>query len=159
MMRKVLVLSLVICTALACNSRRKKMTALMNDPSGMLAQEQEIRGFRLKMQYLPKDSAEWCFRLNIDAEDRQVFRDDPVQSYGVDSLFRMINGGDTLLPVHAMRIANGNMSGLEYMIIFEKQPVVAGSNASLLFMDGLFTQRKVVFPLNLQAIEEIEAIN
>lgn len=131
----------------------------MKDTVNGLVQERMVLGARMRMQYLPADTSEWSFRLNIYPQDRHQFHDDPMQSYGVDTLFRMIVGSDTLLPVHAMRIANGNVNGLAYLVIFEKRLAVPESKASLLFLDAFFSLRKVIFPINLQAIENIEAIN
>jgi hypothetical protein len=66
-------------------------------------------------------------------------------NYGVDSLFYMINGKDTLPALDAVRMANGNIDGIQYMLVFDK-PAKADTLRRIVFRDWLFTSHIISFP-------------
>jgi hypothetical protein len=66
-------------------------------------------------------------------------------NYGVDSLFYMINGKDTLPALDAVRMANGNLGGIQYMLVFDK-PAKTDTLRRIVFRDWLFTSHIISFP-------------
>lgn len=130
----------------------------MKDPDNALMQERKQDGFIYRLQYLPVplehgDAGKITLRMNIFPEQtvEKLETSAPVFSYGVDTLFSLEGVPGTLLPVHAARVANGNLSGIEYLIIFERT-----QHTKFLFRDVLFTNRLVEFKLNPQAMNTID---
>ncbi|MRG44750.1 hypothetical protein GFS24_06475 [Chitinophaga sp. SYP-B3965] len=157
------ILVIMMAALAACSGgRQERMKALMADSVNGLFQVREINGHRFRLTYLPeeKQQGEWCFKLNVElSPEMKASKGESRQgSYGVDTLFSLVSGRDTILPVHAMRVANGNMNGVEYMIIFEKKPWQV-ENAKFCFSDWLFTHRFLEFPIQLPAINKIDSIS
>lgn len=147
--------------AVACNNAGK-VERLMKDSTKELIQSKEVNGHHFKLTYLPpvKTEGEWCFRLNVKLPEALKGAGEGQQaSYGVDTLFSMVLGRDTLLPVHAMRIANGNITGVEYMIIFEKPENAPVGQSAFYFNDWLFTHQMMKFPLQITAINSIDSLS
>ena len=163
---RVYVLLGVAMLLMACRSKQGKTAAVLEATDNAIMQEKEIDGIVLRLQYLPAaigqgDTSELVFRLNVRSGDPAVKLNTNLDkySYGLDSLFRLVVETDTLMPLHTMRIANGNVSGIEYMIIFEKQAVLNKENTAMLFYDWLFTHRSLKFPLNINTIIRIDSLS
>lgn len=132
-----------------------------------LLQEKQVNGFSVKLQYMPpsaadgEDKALLYFRLNIASADGTPLKklDDNRFSYGVDSLLSIVNVTDTLAPVDVTRIANGTLNGIEYMLVFERPEIWSQINCKLLFMDHLFTNQLMQFPLSGSAISHIDSLS
>lgn len=144
-----------------------KVVAMMGDTTNGIIQMRTINGHKFRLSYLPAeqpvegDFPEWCFKLNIHLPEGETGRQDEGNqaSYGVDTLFHLVSGKDTLLPLHAMRVANGNMKGIEYMIIFNRPDVLHGRQTTFCFSDWLFTHQYLAFPLQVPAIVKIDSLS
>ncbi|WP_343307730.1 hypothetical protein AAHN97_11375 [Chitinophaga niabensis] len=158
------ILVMIIGALIACSgSRQDRMKTLMGDSLNGLYQVKEINGHQFRLTYLPekeKGQEEWCFKLNVEVspETKASKGESQQASYGLDTLFALVAGADTLLPAHTMRIANGNLKGIEYMIIFEKKKWQV-ENVKFCFSDWLFTHRFIEFPVQLPAINKIDSIS
>jgi hypothetical protein len=158
------ILVLMIAVLAACSgSRQDRMKTMMADSLNGLYQVKEINGHQFRLTYLPekkKEQGEWCFKLNVvlSPEAKASKGESQQASYGLDTLFSLVSGVDTLLPAHTMRIANGNLNGIEYMIVFEKKKWQV-ENMKFCFSDWLFTNRFLEFPVQLPAINKIDSIS
>lgn len=147
-------------------NKREKVVEMLANPANMLMQSREVNRHKFLLSYLPAgvrtagDMPEWCFKLNIRLPEGVIGQQEGTQaSFGVDTLFYLVSGKDTLLPLHAMRIANGNMKGIEYMIVFSRPADPEGSNTRFCFSDWLFTHQYLEFPLRIPAIIKIDSLS
>ena len=154
----------MIGALVACSGGKQgRMKTLMADSANGLYQVREVNGHQFRLTYLPekgKDQGEWCFKLNVELspEMKAAKGESQQASFGVDTLFTLISGMDTIIPIHAMRVANGNMNGVEYMVIFEKKAWQA-ENVKFCFSDWLFTHQFLEFPIQMPAINKIDSIS
>jgi hypothetical protein len=101
------------------------------------------------------------FRLNIAEGNGSTMKaaDNNKFSYGLDSLFGIVNVTDTIHPVDVIRVANGNIGGVEYILLFERPTAYSSVKCFLYFRDELFTQQFVTFPLKGNAINHIDSLS
>lgn len=155
--------SLALLLLGACRSRENRMAEIKD--LGRL-EEKSAGDWLVSLEYLPAamakgDTAEYCFAVNIRAKDpaKPIEADDPKFSFGTDSLFCIVTNTDTLMPVFTTRVANGKLTGLQYMVIFEKEAVNRNSTLVFLFKDRLFTNRKLEFILPVADIHKIDSLS
>jgi hypothetical protein len=157
MNKLIAIMLLVLCS---CGHSKKEVMQAIKDND--LVQEKTINGFVLKMQYMPsKDINLLHFRLNITDANGSSMKgaDNNKFSYRLDSLFGIVNVTDTIHPVDVMRIANGNIGGVEYMLLFDRPNAYSTINCFLYFQDQLFTQQFITFPLKGSAINHIDSLS
>jgi hypothetical protein len=157
---------IVLLLAAACSTRQSRETEIkgLSDIG-----EKEVGDWRIKLKYLPAkmlkgDTGEYCFAITVHPKEphKPIKADDPKFSFGTDSLFCIVSGTrpDTLLPVFTTRVANGKLTGLEYMVIFDKTAVSSSDGIlRLLFKDWLFTGRNLLFTLPLPEIQKIDSLS
>lgn len=147
----------------ACRSRENRVAEI----KGLSRLEEKSAGdWLVDLEYLPAamakgDTAEYCFAVNIRAKDpaKPVEADDPKFSFGTDSLFCIVTKTDTLMPVFTTRVANGKLTGLQYMVIFDKASVPESGRLVFLFKDWLFTNRRLEFILPVADIHKIDSLS
>ncbi len=154
-------MALVLC---ACGAGKKEVMQSVKDNE--LLQEKTVNDYVFKLQYMPhqkisEDTALSYFRLNISNTAGVPLKgtDNKAFSYGLDTLFAVVNGTDTITPLDINRIANGTINGVEYMLVFDKQTLYAQPQCKLLFKDWLFTQQLISFPLTGKAIAHIDSLS
>lgn len=142
--------------------QKRRLAEAMTDPANGTVQVKEINGYRFRLNYLPEpgQEEEWCFQLKVQLPpDMLQGKGESLQaSFGVDTLFTLIAGRDTLPPAHVMRIANGNIGGLEYMLIFPRKKF-SMDNAAIGFSDRLFSNQYFEFPIRFSAIDKIDSLS
>jgi hypothetical protein len=174
-MRKVLNLTgLVLLSISACRSGGTGLKALMSDPASGLHQEKRVGNTVVTFTYLPEcwervngrreneGAPEMCFKINVLSTGNGAgMRKNEAQgaSYGLDSVFQLVLNHDTLAPLHAQRIANGNMKGIEYLVIFERRPLSSVQAAAFIYKDWLFTSTRLVFPLQKNYLQKSDSIS
>jgi len=152
---------LLVC---ACGANKKKVMQSVKDND--LLQEKTVNDYVFRLQYMPpgeisEDTALSYFRLNIsnNAGVPQKGSGDMNFSYGLDTLFAVVNASDTIVPVDINRIANGTIDGTEYMLVFDKQALCSQEQCKLLFKDWLFTHQLISFPISGKAIAHIDSLS
>ena len=157
---------MALLLAMACRSRGSRMTEIKKLTR---LERKEVGEWLIDLDYLPGamakgGTAEYCFTVTVRPKTpgKPIEADDQKFSFGTDSLFCMIAGNesDTLLPVFTTRVANGKLTGLEYMVIFDKAVVLsADKGLRLLFRDWLFTNRNLLFVVPIAEIQKIDSIS
>ncbi|UYQ95597.1 hypothetical protein MKQ68_10840 [Chitinophaga horti] len=159
---------LLACFALSLAScgRRDQMKALYAEADNALLQRKTMNGLNMQLQYLPEGPnggapGELCFKLNVTAVDasNKINADFNQASYGVDTLFQLIMPGDTILPIHAMRIANGMYTGAEYLIVFDKARFATTTTGRFVFRDWLFSNSRVEFNVKPAAVRAADSLS
>lgn len=170
-MRKVRVISVTIGAVLmlaACNTRRDQLAKVIRDTGNQLFQQQTINGLEFRLMYLPEskklngsESGELAFKLNVVNPDKKVKlgQGSDQASYGIDTLFELTYPGRAAVPIHAMRIANGNMNGVEYLVIFDKQDMPATGDCEFVFKDWLFTHQLIHFSVKPEAVKAADSLS
>ena len=155
---------LMLLVLYACGAGKKEVIQSVKDND--LLQEKIVNDYVFRLQYMPpvkitEDTALSYFRLNVFNTAGKPLKgsDDKVFSYGLDTLFVVVNGADTISPVDISRIANGTINGAEYMLVFDKQALYAQPQCRLLFKDWLFTQQLISFPMLGKAIAHIDSLS
>jgi hypothetical protein len=155
---------LMLLVFYACGASKKEVMQSVKDND--LLQEKTVNDYVFRLQYMPpekitEDTALSYFRLNISNTAGLPVKGsgDKAFSYGVDTLFAIVNGTDTIIPVDINRIANGTINGAEYMLVFDKQTLYSQPQCRLLFKDWLFTQQLISFPLSGKAIAHIDSLS
>jgi hypothetical protein len=146
MKNKVIVTALLLL-CMACRNSKKTL----------LVREKSVNGFDLQLQYLPSEDKEVLrFRLNVRNADGATMKhtDDVRFNYGLDSLFAFVNMADTIHPVDVIRVANGNLNGVEFMLLFSRPDNYSGADGQVIFKDWLFTSQLMAFP-----VEGLDALN
>jgi hypothetical protein len=126
-----------------------------------LVQEKTVNGFVMRMEYMPSADVNLLhFVLNVKESNGASMKaaDGNKFSYGLDSLFGLINVTDTIRPVDVVRVANGNIGGVQYMLLFDKPNAFSRANLVLYFKDELFTRQIITFPLKGSAINHIDSL-
>lgn len=156
-------LSLFCWLSLACNNNREQIRHLMQDAKSGLVQDKQVGDTKVRLTYLPlgweklanqqttaENANEMAFRVNIFHTRNAGGNDFPNEkraSDGIDTLFQLVLNEDTLAPVSAGRITNGDLSGITYLVIFKRERMLPMPPAAVIFKDGLFTNTRLVFPL------------
>lgn len=168
-MRRTIFLSLVLWTMVGCNSSSKPaMIDARIKQTDPRVQEKEFHDTRLVLTYMPPcmleemkmaaDTSEVVFRLNVFSEElKQSESRDAARaiSYGLDTLFNLVSGADSLPPLLVQRIANGNLRGAEYLLIFNRTALHNRQQVALVFRDWLFTNVRMEFPMDIFKIDSI----
>jgi hypothetical protein len=144
----------------SCGHSKKEIMQAVKDND--LLQEKTVNGFVLKMQYMPSEDKELLhFRLNITESNGGAMKgaDNNKFSYGLDSLFGIVNVTDTLHPVDVVRVANGGIGGVQYLVLFDRPAAYSDVKCFLYFRDQLFTQQFITFPLTGAAINHIDSLS
>lgn len=139
MRSEVTILGLLLLLS-ACKKREKST----------IISEREMSDYRMyvhSMEQKEADTSTLYFMFVVKAINAQQLPSgtDSRFNYGVDSLFYMINGKDTLPALDAVRMANGNLDGIQYMLVFDK-PATADTLRRIVFRDWLFTSHIISFP-------------
>lgn len=165
---------LVLLLISACHQSGTDLKAILNDPASGLHQEKRVGNTVVTFTYLPEcwervngrkgneDSPEMCFKINVfSPENGAGIRKKEAQgaSYGLDSVFQLVLNHDTLAPLQAQRIVNGNMKGIEYLVIFERRPLSSVQAAAFIYKDWLFTSTRLVFPLQKNYLQKSDSIS
>lgn len=174
-MRKVLNLSTVMLLLIcACRQTGTGLKTIMNNPATGLHQEKRVGSTVVSFTYLPEcwervngrnageGSAEMCFKINVFSPENgagMAKKEPQGASYGLDSVFQLVLNHDTLAPLQAQRIANGNMKGIEYLVIFERRPLRSVQTAAFIYKDWLFTSTRLVFPLQKNYLQKSDSIS
>ena len=141
---------LVLLVLFSCKTDVKKRT---------LMQEKTVNGFKMRMEYMPSADVNLLhFVLNITDGTAMKTANGNKFNYGLDSLFGIVNVADTIHPVDVVRIANGNIGGVQYMVLFDKPLILQGSDLTLYFKDELFTQQLITFPVKGSAINHFDSL-
>lgn len=156
-----------VCSVLiftACGSSKREVMQSVKDKN--LLQEKTVNDYVFRLQYMPpegmnEDTALLYFRLNITNSQGRLVKGtaDQGASYGLDTLFSLVAGTDTLIPVDVNRIANGTLNGAEYMLVFDKEAVRRRPESRLVFRDWLFTHQSIAFPISGSAISQIDSLS
>lgn len=159
-MRVILTLLTGAVLILACNTRRQQRESMK---ALSLLDEKEASGWTMRLRYLPSkepDSLEWTLVLRVEHASGlpQKIVNEPRYSYGIDSLFEVITPVDTLAPGMAIRVANGQTDGAEYLLTFDRRAFRQPGKVQLRFRDWLFSQRDLYFPLNVVSIHQLDSI-
>ena len=146
-----------------CGAAERRLGKALTDPANGAVQEKEVNGYRFRLSYLPEpgQQEERCFRLNVQLPPDMTHNRESESlqaSFGVDTLFKMIAGADTLAPLQVMRIANGNIGGLEYMLIFSRKGPLKDS-AAIGFSDRLFSNNYLEFPVRFSVLDKIDSLS
>lgn len=151
-MKNILIITGLI---LLCSACKKKINE-------SLIQEKSINGFELRLQYLPGGDKDLLrFRLNVRNSDGATMKhtEHVKFNYGLDSLFAFVRSTDTILPVDVIRIANGNVNGIEFMLLFNRPANYSLMNYQLVFKDWLFTSQLMTFPIEGSTIAHVDSFN
>lgn len=169
-----LVAPVVLMMAACTSGNKNSLKAAMKDPKNGLVQEKRIGGTVVKLTYLPEcwermngrmqeaDHDEMCFKINVfpvNEEGEKKKQDDKRASFGLDTVFQLVLNHDTLKPLQADRVANGNARGIEYLVIFERKPLEAVQQAVVIYKDWLFTSTRLVFPMQKKYIQLTDSLS
>lgn len=145
---------------ISCNTKDRQAKT-MKDLA--LLDEKVADGWNMRLRYLPSksnDTAAWTLVLHAEHDSRlpQQQLNEMRFSYGIDSLFEVIAGTDTIVPLLAMRVATGQSFGAEYMLTFDRRALAHAGAVQLRFKDWLFSRRDLYFPLNVVSIHQLDSI-
>lgn len=153
----------------ACVSKKKEVE---KDPASVLGlrQEKEVNNVKMELSYMPRcpEKAEkglggvagendLSFRLLVFPAKRSDLSAQ-VLSYGIDTLFDLQLTGGSVAPVMAQRIANGNVRGIEYLLVFDRS-MVKEDAVKVVFKDYLFTNTLLTFPIDIRNANKLDAIS
>ncbi|NLR78310.1 hypothetical protein [Chitinophaga eiseniae] len=170
---KQLLISGMICGILfSCNHQEKVAKTLYNDQNKSLIQEQRAGDITMQTTYLPIQWERALGRNNPDAANELSFRlhivlpktsgytpKTGMAMINADTLFGLIVGTDTLLPLMAQQISNGNPAASEYLVTFKRALPERGSVMRLVFKDWIYTSHRMEFPFEVTRIENIDSIS
>jgi hypothetical protein len=80
-------------------------------------------------------------------------------SYGIDTLFLLVQGADTIAPLYAHRVANGNLTGMEYLVGFDRHRFNHSPDLHLIFKDWLFSAARVHFTWRREWVQKIDSLS
>jgi hypothetical protein len=155
----------IIVLVYACGASKKDVMQSMKDND--LFQEKTVNDYVFRLQYIPpvrgagEDTSLVYFRLNVSSNTGVQMKGTSglSYSYGLDTLFSLVNATDTISAVDITRVANGTVNGVEYMLVFDRAKVYAQPDCKLLFRDWLFTHQFISFPLKGSAIAHIDSLS
>ncbi|MFY0256453.1 hypothetical protein ACDQ55_21165 [Chitinophaga sp. 30R24] len=162
--------------ALSCqNSPAKQLQQLHDDKDNGLVQEKRINNTVVTCSYLPagwerKMSDEpdvgtvegMSFEVNITSADKADLiqkGSHQMASYGLDTVFQLIYDQDTLPPLLAQRVANGNVGGIVYLVTFDRRTLEQGSKLTFVYKDWLFTATRLTFPLQINLLQQSDSLS
>ncbi|WP_212002831.1 hypothetical protein [Chitinophaga sp. HK235] len=158
---------------MACESPAgKQFKALHQQPDNGLVQHKNIGNIAISCTYLPigwqrsvndgKDENDnlLTFRINVSSADASAIQKmsaQQVASFGLDTLFQLIADNDTLIPVYAERVANGNIGGPEYLVAFHRSEKV--SKLQLVYKDWIYSGSRLFFPLQQTLLQQSDSLS
>ena len=167
-MRERYKLLIICCFLFSCKSKRLPLSQLMQQKESGLVQEKFVGNTSIRLTYLPlgwekltasesadEDQTAMAFRISVfrGSQDAELTSEiEKKASYGVDTLFQLILNHDTLQPLSAERIANGNIGGITYLVTFERRSMTPVEQAAFVYKDWLFTNTRLIFPLRKETI-------
>lgn len=173
--RLTIFLLVIFISMMACGDRsRNELQQLMADEQSGLLQEKRIGDVVIRLTYLPEcwermnnrpasvDHSEMCFKINVLPANNNMDqrKEEPMSaSYGLDTVFQLILNRDTLAPLMAQRVSNGQLNGVEYLVIFERKPLAAVQQAALVYKDWLFSATRLVFPLQKNYLQKSDSLS
>lgn len=171
MKKRMIVIALLV--AGCSNSNRQQLQTLMQDGSTGLVTGKNIGGTVVTCTYLPRcwdqpgardvadTDRELSFKIHIRADKPDMKEKSASQAanYGLEDAFQLVSGKDTLAPVIAQRIANGNMGGVEYLVTWQRPALEEKQNAVLIFKDKVFTATRLVFPLKINSLLQSDSLS
>ncbi|WP_295121521.1 hypothetical protein [uncultured Chitinophaga sp.] len=152
----------------ACSAKKKTLAEAMKDPG--IRQEKEINKVKVVLSYMPAcwqrnldrgeaDTSTMTFRVQVTPDKNSVRQtDNKAASFGTDSLFALVTGGDTIRPIYSERIANGNITGVEYVVAFERRLTGQSNALRFIYMDWLFSAARMEFfyeRTNISKVDEL----
>ena len=164
-------ISVVFLLLLAgCLNKPKPKTADEITAMG-LRQEKVVNNVRMELAYIPScgekadkgmpgvaGDSDFAFRLRVfPAADKDLSAN--ALSYGIDTLFSLEAGAAALQPVMAQRIANGNLSGVEYLLVFDRTSLKNVPQCKIVFKDYLFTNTLLSFVIDIRNADKLDAIS
>jgi hypothetical protein len=162
----------IACLLLIVSCVSKKSEAGKDPASALgLRQTKQVNGVQLELSYMPRcpekaaqgaggvaGENDLSFRLRIiPARNNDLSA--PVLSYGIDTLFDLQVAGGSVAPLMAQRIANGNVRGLEYLLVFDRNVVKEEAVCKVIFKDYLFTNTLLTFPVDIRNANKLDAIS
>lgn len=148
------------------------MKAIYSNGNKSLIQNRNMNGIDLSATYLPIHWERLLGRSNGDADQQMSFKVIvvPPKSPGesqknimpvtdVDTLFALIVQQDTIAPLFAQQIANGNPSSVEYLVTFKRQGFDKVTALQLVFKDWLYTHSRMAFPFEVNQIKNIDSLS
>ena len=162
-MKRTLIHTVLVLCCCACTQRKvDRLQQALHNPA--IEQEKQLLGTKMILSYMPpkaiQDTTELMFRLRIFPDNRAAGRvHDNAASFGTDSLFRLVVAGDSIAPLYSQRIANGNISGMEYLVAFDRQKASHAGSARFVFSDWLFTSNRIDFPYIMKYIQKVDALS
>lgn len=161
-----LCLLLALLISSACNNDARKEIEMLNSKGAGLNQTLELNDKLFKLQLMPRSmnhtgNGNRVFRLTVSSKYPQLNEVVNKQSiaYGLDTLFALVEDGDTLRPFAADLIPTGNIKGLEYLVAFPKMDVTGVNNIHFLFNDWLFTHQVLRFQIDPVFIQKIDSLS
>lgn len=161
---KQIIPALLLLALCACGTNKKELMRSVKENELLL--EKTVNDYTFRLQYMPpvqvtEDTSLSYFRFHVSNNSGVSLKavDDIHISYGLDTLFTVVNATDTIHPVDINRIANGNIGGAEYMLVFDKQGLHSLRECKLLFKDWLFTHQMISFPLSGKAIVHVDSLS
>ncbi|QJB35661.1 hypothetical protein HF324_31920 [Chitinophaga oryzae] len=171
MKKRMIIITLLIA---GCgNSNRQQLQTMMQDTNTGLVTEKNIGGTVVTCTYLPRcwdhpgtpevaeADSELSFKVHIRA-DKPGMKEKSAQqaaNYGLEEVFQLVADEDTLSPVIAQRIANGNMGGVEYLVTWQRPALEKKRTAALIFKDQVFTTTRLVFPLKINSLLQSDSLS
>lgn len=102
----------------------------------------EIDGCRFRLENLPSgDSTKLAYRFNIQAPGKYGDAAEKLSMWPADSMFYAVENGQKIPAMHVSRVANGNLGGMEFYLLFPK-----GRYSEVVFKDAAFTKQLVTVP-------------
>lgn len=155
------------------NNNREKLAALVQDRNNGLVTEKNIGGTVITCTYLPRcwdhpgttaatdKGEELSFRINIrsDREDMKEKSMQQAASYNLEDVFGLLTEKDTLSPVMAQRIANGDINGVEYLVTWQRPVLQNSRQLVLIFKDQVFTTTRLVFPIKINSLLQSDSLS
>ncbi|MBV8255079.1 MAG: hypothetical protein JO154_20930 [Chitinophaga sp.] len=173
-MKNYIVGMLVVTGFLACNQVKKELKEKIVSPETNLIQTKQIHETTVGMSYLPAGwlrkqtqdaerdfNHQLTFKINIksvNGAQLQEVSQRQAASYGLDTVFQLISGRDTLAPLVAEREANGNIGGVVYLVTFIR-PEQPANEMLLVYKDWLYTSTRLVFPLKKLFIHQADSLS
>jgi hypothetical protein len=167
-MKKYFFLVVILWVIAGCVSGEQGRTMHSAGSTNPAVQEKEFGNTRIRLTYMPPciqvaenmtaDSTEVVFKLNVFSPQLKEVKDKKTQqalSYGIDTLFVLTTGQDSLAPLLAQRIANGNLRGAEYLLVFDRMALRNNQQVDLVFRDWLFTNVRMIFSVDISKIDSI----
>ncbi|MBC9914057.1 hypothetical protein [Chitinophaga varians] len=166
------IIAMALLMAGCVNNDQQKLQALLRDTHNGLVTEKNIGGTVVTCTYLPRcwdqltpsavaNDNELSFKINVrsDKPDMKEKSGQQAASYGLEEAFQLVTDNDTLSPVIAQRIANGNMGGVEYLVTWQRPVWQQKKVAALIFKDQVFTTTRLVFPLMINSLLQSDSLS